>query len=102
MYIYDDWDSAKAQVSGYPGGACTKFNTLREALDYLGVDASYTRKASPTPENSDSDNVFLKAAAGYHPKNKNLSDAEAKGRKKEKAMKFCAVKVGRKTGVYIL
>jgi hypothetical protein len=55
---------------------------------------------NPSRERYDPSTVLLKAAAGYHPKNKTLSDAEAKGRKKDKAMKFYAVKVGRKTGIY--
>jgi hypothetical protein len=46
-----------------------------------------------TRQASDADGSLTK-------KNKSLSDAEVKGRKKEKALKYYAVKVGKKRGIY--
>ena len=34
--IYGDWDSAKEQISGYPNGTCKKFNTMEEAVEFMG------------------------------------------------------------------
>ena len=43
--IYGDWDSAKEQISGFPGGTCKKFSTMEEAVEFMGEIPKSKKKA---------------------------------------------------------
>lgn len=57
--VYTTWDICKEQVHGYPGSEYKSFNTMKEALDYIGDPSVNQSPIIPTVNRSPDIHIFI-------------------------------------------